>query len=63
MKSRWIALAAVIALSGCGAPTVPDFTYFRLPEAQPLDPAPAPLFGDVVVEIKKGDTDHMLRVR
>jgi cholesterol transport system auxiliary component len=60
MKPRWFALLAgvliaAIALAGCGVPAVPDFTYFRLPRPQPLEPAPAPLFGDVVIEVFGAD--------
>ena len=50
-----LALAAAVALAGCGAPTVPDFTYYRLPRPAPLDAAPAPLFGDVVVDVFAAD--------
>jgi len=42
-------LLAALALAGCGAPTVPDFTYFRLPRAQPLEAAPAPVFHEPLV--------------
>ncbi|HEY6942813.1 ABC-type transport auxiliary lipoprotein family protein [Dokdonella sp.] len=42
-------LLAALALTGCGAPTVPDFTYFRLPRAQPLEVASAPLFDEPIV--------------
>ncbi len=55
MKPRSLALLALLALSGCGAPTVPDFTYYRLPRATPLEVAPAPLFGDVVVDVFGAD--------
>jgi uncharacterized lipoprotein YmbA len=55
MKPRWIALLAVVALCGCGSPTVPDFTYFRLPRPQPLEVAPSPLFGDIVVDVFGAD--------
>lgn len=48
-------LMAVVALAACGAPTVPDFTYYRLPRPQPLTAAPAPLFGDVVVDVFSAD--------
>jgi ABC-type uncharacterized transport system auxiliary subunit len=43
------ALCILVALTGCGAPTVPDFTYFRLPPAQPVEPAGTPLFRDAIV--------------
>ena len=59
MKPRWIAaIAAVLigaALAGCDVPTAPDFTYFRLPRPAPLEAAPAPLFGDVVVDAFAAD--------
>jgi cholesterol transport system auxiliary component len=55
MKARWIALLAAIALGGCGAPTVPDFTYYRLPQPHALEAASAPLFGDVVVDVFGAD--------
>ena len=57
MSARWIVLiaAAAIGLTACGAPTVPDFTYFRLPRPQPLEVAPAPLFGDIVVDVFGAD--------
>jgi cholesterol transport system auxiliary component len=60
MKARRFALfacvvIAAVALAGCGVPTVPDFTYFRLPRPQPLEPAPAPLFGDIVVDVFGAD--------
>lgn len=44
MMFRWPALAscALAALAACHAPTVPDFTYYRLPPPQP-PPAAAPL--------------------
>ncbi|HEU4665576.1 MAG TPA: ABC-type transport auxiliary lipoprotein family protein [Dokdonella sp.] len=49
MTTRPALLLAMLALSGCGAPTVPDFTYFRLPRAQPLEVAPTPLFEEPIV--------------
>ena len=49
MKFWPIALLALFMLAGCGSPTVPDFTYFRLPRPQPLAQSPAPLFGESVV--------------
>lgn len=42
-------LFILVALAGCGAPTVPDFTYFRLPPSQPLEPEHAPLFSAPIV--------------
>ena len=50
-----MALIAVIALAACGAPTVPDFTYYRLPRPQSLKATPAPLFGDIVVDVFAAD--------
>ncbi|GAA0714466.1 ABC-type transport auxiliary lipoprotein family protein [Dokdonella soli] len=53
MTRRLIALALFVsvALAGCGAPTVPDFTYFRLPRPQPLEADGTPLFrGALVVD-------------
>lgn len=56
MKRRWIALSAVFALVACSAPTVPDFTYYRLPRPQPLEAATAPLFRQaLVVEVFGAD--------
>src|SRR4051812_8411153 len=60
MKPRRFALpafvvATAIMLVACSAPTVPDFTYFRLPRPQELEPVPAPLFGDLVVEVFGAD--------
>lgn len=49
-----IAIAALLsfALAGCGgAPVVPDFTWYRMPRPQPLEPHAAPLLdAPVVVE-------------
>ncbi|HEY6985316.1 MAG TPA: ABC-type transport auxiliary lipoprotein family protein [Rhodanobacteraceae bacterium] len=55
MRVRWIVVLAALSLAACGAPTVPDFTYFRLPRPQPLEVAPAPLFGDIVVDVFGAD--------
>lgn len=49
MRTRWIAFAASIALAGCGAPTVPDFTYFRLPPPQPMAVSRAPPLQQAIV--------------
>jgi uncharacterized lipoprotein YmbA len=49
------AMVATVALAACSAPTVPDFTYYRLPRPEPLEPAPKPLFGDVVVDVFAAD--------
>ena len=46
---------ATVALAGCGAPTVPDFTYYRLPRPELLEAAPKPLFGDIVVDVFAAD--------
>ena len=46
---------ATVALAGCGAPTVPDFTYYRLPRPEVLEAAPKPLFGDIVVDVFAAD--------
>jgi len=55
LASAVIVLIATVALAGCSAPTVPDFTYYRLPRPAPLEAAPAPLFGDVVVDVFAAD--------
>jgi len=55
MSARSIVLAAAMALAGCSSPTVPDFTYYRLPPPKPLEVAPAPLFGDIVVDVFGAD--------
>ena len=49
MKLRSLALLALIVLAGCSSPTVPDFTYYRLPRPEPLPQSPAPLFRESVV--------------
>lgn len=49
MKLRVLILLAAGALVACNAPTVPDFTYYRLPHAQPLAPVSEPLFRSAVV--------------
>ena len=46
---RAVLLSGVLALAACGAPTVPDFTYFRLPRPQPVEVAPAPAFAEPLV--------------
>ncbi|HET7925529.1 MAG TPA: ABC-type transport auxiliary lipoprotein family protein [Rhodanobacteraceae bacterium] len=51
----FLALAATIALAACSSPTVPDFTYYRLPRPEPLEAAPRPLFGDIVVDVFAAD--------
>jgi cholesterol transport system auxiliary component len=49
------ALIATVALAACSAPTVPDFTYYRLPRPASLEAAPKPLFGDIVVDAFAAD--------
>jgi len=49
------AFLIAVALAGCSAPTVPDFTYYRMPRSTPLDPAPSPMFGDIVVDVFGAD--------
>lgn len=50
MSARWLLLIAVLVLAGCGAsPTVPDFTYFRLPRAQPLPVSASVVLHDTLV--------------
>jgi ABC-type uncharacterized transport system auxiliary subunit len=51
----FFALIATVALAACSAPTVPDFTYYRLPRPEPLEAAPRPLFGDIVVDVFAAD--------
>jgi cholesterol transport system auxiliary component len=56
MRLSLVVLLALFVLCGCGASTVPDFTYFRMPRAQPLAEAPAPLFREsIVVEVFGAD--------
>ncbi|MET0230435.1 MAG: ABC-type transport auxiliary lipoprotein family protein [Rhodanobacteraceae bacterium] len=50
-----ITAAAALALAACDVPTVPDFTYYRLPRPTPLKSVPTPLFGDVVVDTFSAD--------
>lgn len=49
MTLRPLAWLALLALAGCGAPTVPDFTYFRLPPPQSPERAETPLFHRAIV--------------
>ncbi|HEY0179566.1 MAG TPA: ABC-type transport auxiliary lipoprotein family protein [Dokdonella sp.] len=49
MNARWLVPFAATALAACSVPAVPDFTYYRLPRAHALEPAPAPLFRDALV--------------
>lgn len=56
MTLRRLVLLPLIALAACSAPTVPDFTYYRLPRPQPLEPLSVPLFHDpLVVEAFNAD--------
>jgi cholesterol transport system auxiliary component len=56
MRIRSLSLLGLVLLSGCSAPTVPDFTYFRLPRPQPLEAARLPVFhAPVVVEVFGAD--------
>lgn len=50
MKLRFLCLPAALALAACNVPTVPDFTYYRLPKPQPLEAARAPLREAIVVD-------------
>ncbi|MEO6344695.1 MAG: ABC-type transport auxiliary lipoprotein family protein [Dokdonella sp.] len=49
MNMRMPILFVLLVLAGCGAATVPDFTYFRLPRPQPVEPLASPLFRDSFV--------------
>jgi cholesterol transport system auxiliary component len=49
MNIRSFTVAALFLLAGCSAPTVPDFTYYRLPRPQPLDVLAKPEFNDSLV--------------
>ncbi|MGA9342109.1 MAG: ABC-type transport auxiliary lipoprotein family protein [Rhodanobacteraceae bacterium] len=49
MMRRLGSFLVVLALAGCNAPTVPDFSYYRLPRAAPLPVAKAPLFDEPIV--------------
>lgn len=55
MKARLTALIAALLLGACSAPTVPDFTWYRLPRPQPLEAAPQPWTAPVVVEAFAAD--------
>lgn len=52
MKAAALIVLASLLLAGCGgAPTVPDFTWYRMPRPQALEPHAAELFeAPVVVE-------------
>jgi ABC-type uncharacterized transport system auxiliary subunit len=52
MTKSAIVAVLVLALGGCGgAPVVPDFTWYRMPRPQPLEPHATPLFdAPIVVE-------------
>lgn len=47
--TRALMLTVALALAGCGAPVVPDFTYYRLPRQQAVEPLAAPVFVDPLV--------------
>lgn len=49
MRTRALVLTVVLALAGCGAPVVPDFTYYRMPRPQPGEALAAPVFADPLV--------------
>jgi len=49
MRMRDLVVTATLALAGCSAPVVPDFTYYRLPRPQPAEPLAAPAFVDPLV--------------
>ncbi|MGA8277457.1 MAG: ABC-type transport auxiliary lipoprotein family protein [Rhodanobacteraceae bacterium] len=56
MKRQLGMLIALLTLAGCNAPTVPDFSYYRLPRGAPLPAAKAPLFKlPIVVEEYSAD--------
>lgn len=50
MKPRFLLLLVALALAACNMPTVPDFTYYRLPRPQPLEAADASLRDAIVVD-------------
>lgn len=50
MNARLAGWLALLALAGCSAPTVPDFTWHRLPPPQPLPVQASPWHEPVVVE-------------
>ena len=49
MSVRWIFPSILALLAACSAAPVPDFTWYRLPRAQPLEVASAPLFDEPIV--------------
>lgn len=49
MRIRSFALLVGGLLAGCSAPTVPDFTYYRLPRPQPLEVVSTPEFHHPIV--------------
>jgi uncharacterized lipoprotein YmbA len=56
MKVRSFTAMAFLLLAGCSAPTVPDFTYYRLPRPQPLEILAKPEFHDpFVVDVFAAD--------
>ncbi|MBZ0223742.1 MAG: membrane integrity-associated transporter subunit PqiC [Dokdonella sp.] len=55
MKVRSCLPIALLALAACSSPTVPDFTWYRLPPAAPLEAMPAPRHELVEVEAFAAD--------
>jgi cholesterol transport system auxiliary component len=56
MNTRALTVLALFSLAGCGAATVPDFTYFRLPRPQPIEAATSPAFRvPIVVDVFGAD--------
>lgn len=53
-SSRW-GMSLALALAACSSPTVPDFTWYRLPPPAQLAHSAAPLTGAVVVEAFSAD--------
>ncbi|MEO7431757.1 MAG: ABC-type transport auxiliary lipoprotein family protein, partial [Dokdonella sp.] len=49
MRIRSFAVLVGLVVAGCSAPTVPDFTYYRLPRPQPLEPVGTPEFHTPIV--------------
>ena len=49
MNLRWIFLTAVATLTACSSAPVPDFTWYRLPRAHPLEVATTPIFREPIV--------------
>ncbi len=49
MRMRALVLSVALLLVACGAPVVPDFTYYRLPRPQAAEPFVPPTFTDPLV--------------